>query len=85
MIQVKVVSLQGDHVNFGPAVDSLEQARTIVKVLDWMSELEILPRRVDFYSTLTQVIAIQVGSNDVRWNYKDGDPTGATDGIWDRD
>jgi hypothetical protein len=83
MVQVWLKHHNGGMVAFGPTVQDLRDARTVVKVLDWLLAIKSLPFTADFYSRNTEVEVSDLNSGQ-RWAYVDGDPSGASDGIWDR-
>jgi len=79
---IQVLVVLGTVERFGPPVQSLEQARVVAKLLDWMFENDCLPQQVAGYTPECDIEAVQ---GDKRWSYKDQDPSGASDGIWDRE
>lgn len=90
MFQVYItVSGSGQVIEFGPPTESLQGARTIVKVMDWLFDhLELahgqhidnpaVPEALRFYEGSD----VYCKSGDKLWVYMDQDPSGASDGIW---
>lgn len=80
-LQVYILQPNQLPVAFGPVVYSLEQARVVVKTLDWMFECGVL----GVFDNYTRDSEIRVRTLDFKhsWAYMDQDPSGASDGIWD--
>lgn len=81
MYQVYLVGINGG-VDFGQPVESLDHAVVVVKMLDWLFETNQLPISVAFYNTDIEVFARHPDGLIV--SYHDQDPSGASDGIWDK-
>ncbi len=93
MIQVSLKKL-GKLVPFGPPVEDLSAARTVVKVLDWMLKTRTLPLELRWYTRNVNIVAtgtytvvrgtLSHGPDEVtgQWDYMDQDPSGASDGVW---
>lgn len=79
MVQVWVVPY-GRKEKFGPKVEDLLAARTVVKLLDQLAADGELPERLKFYNTDCDIIAIDDEGRE--WEYSDQDPSGASDGVW---
>lgn len=77
MIQI-VAMLRGKWVEVG-LVETLAEARDVVKLLDILYKHKALPREFKSYTTNTQLEARQDGKV---WEYSDQDPSGASDGVW---
>lgn len=82
MIQVKLIRGHIVQIDFGPPVADLNEARIVVKTLDWMFNNGCLPQEFHYYNDSTEIIAVE---GDKSWSYMDGDPTGYTDGMWELD
>ncbi len=81
-ISVYIESIDGKvWLPVGPVIDSLAEARIVVKFLDWLLSIGNLPKFLAFYTEETRV---QARSEYGRvWEYMDQDPSGFSDGIWD--
>jgi hypothetical protein len=78
MIQIKVQKSENESVLVGE-VETLAEARTIVKFLDWLWCHGCLPEMINFYNDETEIVAWE---GESCWEYADQDPSGNSDGIW---
>ncbi len=69
------------RVPLGPEVETLQEARIIVKVYDHLLETQNLPPHELWYTTDTEICAVDSNTGE-RWDYMDQDPSGNSDGIW---
>jgi len=82
MIALKLLKPDNTWTSFGPDVKSLEEARILVHLLDYLTMVQQLPQYVDFYTRNTEVKAMDEETGE-SWDYHDQDPTGASDGVWE--
>lgn len=78
MIKVKIQKAENEWVEVAE-VDTLDDARTIVKFLDTMFKNNWLPDLISFYNESTEITAWE---GEKFWEYADQDPSGASDGVW---
>lgn len=79
VIQIKALKAEQDGRVLIGVAENLDDARIIVKYLDWLYRNALLPAQFDFYNENTE---IEAWDGDRCYEYSDGDPTGASDGVW---